>query len=51
MLKRDKKWSFKKSFIPSSITNFNKLVKCPNGKKIGALCYPETKFTCDSIGY
>lgn len=36
-------WSFKRSFIPRSITNFNKNVRCPDNKeKFGALCYPNS---------
>lgn len=47
-------WAFKKSFIPSSRTNFNKGVTCPDEMyKFGALCYPLTsnRKSCDEIGY
>lgn len=49
-------WAFIKSFIPSSVTNFNKGVACPEGShKFGALCYPDNngrdRKTCPEIGY
>ena len=43
------KWYFKKSYIPSSITNLSSLVPCPKGmyrERGGALCYRD----CGNIG-
>jgi len=43
-------WNFKKSFIPDSLTNFNKEVKCADGaEKWGALCL--STFKCEDIGF
>ena len=37
-------WHFKKSYIPSSYTNFDSRVTCESGKyKAGALCYRDCK--------
>jgi hypothetical protein len=46
-------WSFKKTFIPNSITNFNKLVECKKDEyKFAGLCYPlKDRKECSGIGY
>ena len=40
-------WHWKRSYIPSSLTNFNSRIPCPDGMyKGGALCYRD----CNKIG-